>query len=469
MNKKRYLNFYLIIFVVLILVLSGGYSSSVYSAQLVNQLQNQHQHQYQHQYKQLNPNPESSKKQKLLQNQSPFQDNYSDCVQQFLNLKDLLIKLNQNVQVLAAPDISFQVLYWPTKGAKKTLVIQSGLHGIEGFVGSAIQYDFAKKLIDNFEVSPLKVNLLFIHGINSWGFANIRRVNENNVDLNRNFPIPITEKSKDNLKDDLKDDLKGELKDNLNDNRNDNLKDHSNYIKNLYNTDNVGYQKLNTFLNPPLEFKDSRFHYFTFVFQAIKLIIFNGMKSLKQSVLQGQYQYSKGIFYGGQEPQIVNTVELVLNKFLDSQSEIVFVDLHTGYGTRGQLHLLLDANTDGELPFFQNIFNPEKIELTSDKNFYQVKGGYLAYLKNRFKSKNIKFNGITFEFGTLNSNTTFGTLKSLYNMVIENQTYFYGASPQDQQFVHQKFREHFYPSDPDWRAKTLEQGNNSLFKVLTKM
>ena len=61
------------------------------------------------------------------------------------------------------------------------IVISSGLHGVEGFAGSAIQ----RQCIAN--GVPEGYRLVLIHALNPFGMACSRRVNENNVDLNRNF------------------------------------------------------------------------------------------------------------------------------------------------------------------------------------------------------------------------------------------------------------------------------------------
>jgi predicted deacylase len=67
------------------------------------------------------------------------------------------------------------------------VVISSGLHGVEGFLGSAIQLAFLEKhrIITSSLSSDIKVVL--IHALNPYGFAWRRRWNEDNIDLNRNF------------------------------------------------------------------------------------------------------------------------------------------------------------------------------------------------------------------------------------------------------------------------------------------
>ena len=72
----------------------------------------------------------------------------------------------------------------PTSG-ERALVVFSGTHGPEGFVGSAAQIALLRELASR--ADALSVRLVLVHAINPWGFAHISRTTENNVDLNRNF------------------------------------------------------------------------------------------------------------------------------------------------------------------------------------------------------------------------------------------------------------------------------------------
>ena len=81
--------------------------------------------------------------------------------------------------------------------AERVLITISGTHGVEGFCGSGCQ-------VGSFEAGVLKglpesLAVCQIHAINPYGFAWLRRVTEENVDLNRNFidhaaPYPVNER-----------------------------------------------------------------------------------------------------------------------------------------------------------------------------------------------------------------------------------------------------------------------------------
>lgn len=67
--------------------------------------------------------------------------------------------------------------------AKKVLMLVSGLHGVEGGVGSAIQSDF----VGRHRRLPDDVYVVLVHALNPWGFAWASRNDHEGIDLNRNF------------------------------------------------------------------------------------------------------------------------------------------------------------------------------------------------------------------------------------------------------------------------------------------
>ncbi|MGR9116743.1 MAG: DUF2817 domain-containing protein, partial [Gammaproteobacteria bacterium] len=89
--------------------------------------------------------------------------------------------------------LSTDVFWLGPKQADKVLVAISATHGVEGFCGSASQVNWLRH-----EAMPDDdIALLFIHALNPYGFAHLRRVNEDNIDLNRNFidfsKVPVNE------------------------------------------------------------------------------------------------------------------------------------------------------------------------------------------------------------------------------------------------------------------------------------
>jgi hypothetical protein len=67
------------------------------------------------------------------------------------------------------------------------LVLTSATHGIEGYCGSGAQVGLLHDEEFLRAVRAARVAVLFVHAVNPHGFSCGRRVNEDNVDLNRNF------------------------------------------------------------------------------------------------------------------------------------------------------------------------------------------------------------------------------------------------------------------------------------------
>ena len=71
--------------------------------------------------------------------------------------------------------------------ARSALLLTSAMHGVEGFCGSGCQVALLRDDIVHAALVDSGVAVVFHHAVNPYGFAHLRRVNEDNVDVNRNF------------------------------------------------------------------------------------------------------------------------------------------------------------------------------------------------------------------------------------------------------------------------------------------
>lgn len=69
------------------------------------------------------------------------------------------------------------------RDATRALLVIGGVHGVDGRFGSAIQTGLLRAGI----TPPHGARLVMIHALNPYGFAWDRWVNENNIDIDRNF------------------------------------------------------------------------------------------------------------------------------------------------------------------------------------------------------------------------------------------------------------------------------------------
>jgi hypothetical protein len=82
-------------------------------------------------------------------------------------------------------DLSTDVAWFGPRTAEKVLVMVSGTHGVEGFCGSGAQVDWLRR--GELAAIPGDMAVMMVHAINPHGFAWLRRVTEENIDLNRNW------------------------------------------------------------------------------------------------------------------------------------------------------------------------------------------------------------------------------------------------------------------------------------------
>ena len=82
--------------------------------------------------------------------------------------------------------------------SERLLIVSSACHGVEGFCGSGVQVFALHDAEWRAKAREAGVAVLYIHALNPYGFSHVRRVTQENVDLNRNFhdfsaPLPVNE------------------------------------------------------------------------------------------------------------------------------------------------------------------------------------------------------------------------------------------------------------------------------------
>lgn len=289
------------------------------------------------------------------------------------------------------------------------LLISSGVHGVEGFFGSAVQLAFLEQLRQG--RSTPHIRYVLIHALNPFGFSQLRRFNEDNVDLNRNFLINGSD----------------------------------------YQGAPAGYAKLNTLLNP--ESSPSRFEPFKLI--AIGPILRHGLQSLKQAVAGGQYEYPRGIFFGGHKPsQSAQVVYENCEAWIGFAAKIVHIDFHTGLGAFGSYKLLLTEGGDSDsLPWYNATFGADYVEVVGevDATAYKVSGIVGEWLQAHFKGREYRF--VAAEFGTYNVLRVLGAIRA------ENRAHHYAnKNSLSYQWAKAELLECFCPSDQAWREQVLESG-----------
>lgn len=339
-----------------------------------------------------------------------FSDSYAEARQRFLDLVREVgaTSLSYPINCDGYDDLSIDValLGEETDG---TVLVSSGVHGVEGFFGSAIQLAQLEQI--KRQGLPGSVRFVLIHSLNPFGFAQIRRFNEDNIDLNRNFVTGDGD----------------------------------------YAGAPNGYDQLNDFLNPrspPSRFEPYRL-------KALLLIWRLGIHSIKASVAGGQYEYPRGMFFGGRQPsQSADVVRAHCEQWIGASPRVMHIDLHTGLGRSGTYKLLLAESTESpSYPWYEACFGAKQIEPYAQPQgtAYKTTGGFSAWLQQHFSDR--FFRGADAEFGTHPVVRVLGSIRA------ENRAFHYcdHASPR-YEAARQELLECFCPKSLSWRQEVIDGG-----------
>lgn len=188
--------------------------------------------------------------------------------------------------------LDFRVLM---QGARThtVLLVTAGLHGVEGLTGLDLLTRWAARGSALTDARENGISLVVVPCINVWGCQNIRRVDESNVDLNRNFRRWGPETSGTP-------------------------------------PDNPGYDTLHSALVPTDWSRDTVAEANARIAQFITT---HGMAAYQNALSCGQYTHTDGLFYGGTKPSWSNvTLRRVLQTSLSNAKRIAHIDIHTGLG-----------------------------------------------------------------------------------------------------------------------------------------
>ncbi len=296
------------------------------------------------------------------------------------------------------------------KRPSRAVVVSSGLHGIEGFFGSAVQAALLEEQLGGFIVAP-GTALVLIHALNPFGFAWLRRVNEDNVDLNRNFLRA------------------GEA----------------------FEGAPEGYAALDGMLNPTKPPGTLS----AFLLKAGFHIARHGMPALKQAVAGGQYAFPLGLFYGGECPSVTQQLlREALPRWVGSADRVLHIDFHTGLGERGTYRLFADHawGSDG-LRALRELFGADVVEPWEPEEgvAYEIRGGLGAWCKELLPDT--QYDVLAAEFGSV---AILDVIRALH---FENRAWHWGQ-PADAGSVraHQVLRDTFAPPEREWRDAVVPRG-----------
>jgi hypothetical protein len=263
-------------------------------------------------------------------------------------------------------ELACDVAWLGPEDAGSVVVVVSGTHGVEGYAGSALQRTWLR---DGEPRRPDGTAVCLVHALNPYGFAWVRRVNEDNVDLNRNFV-----------------DFTAAL------------------------PANEGYDRIADLLVPGTWDDQTQESTSGALFELAGEV---GFGTFQQWVSGGQYRHPTGLFYGGTQPVWSRRfLEDLVRHRLAGRERVAVIDLHTGLGPWGVGELISsDAPDDPAYRRAVEWFGDDVTSLVAgDSVSARLEGEWLPAVAALLGSTDVT--GVALEFGTVDGLTVVQALRA---------------------------------------------------------
>ena len=320
----------------------------------------------------------------------------------------------------ASDELYIDNIYLPSSKEHKNLVVlTTGVHGMEGYIGSVMLDVFFEEIYPSLDTDTTGV--LVVANVNPYGMKYMRRYNENNVDLNRNFIIDWEDFDLSSNKD---------------------------------------YPEVKEFLQPEGEIGNALWHEVGFYLSLAKEAVAKGTDKVSDALLTGQYEYPQGVYYGGNGDEISTAyLKGVFAGCLDGEYEnIVHIDIHSGYGPRYNMVIfnsVYETMTEAET---KKAFGYDYVISHDSESFYATTGDTTDFFYRLAERKNTQKElfSTCFEFGTIGDGFV-DSILSLKYTVDENRQHWYPTENKvAAEVVRENYNELFYPTETQWREKTVE-------------
>lgn len=307
--------------------------------------------------------------------------------------------------------LSTDVAWLGPDDASKVVMTISSTHGVEGFCGSGFQVDWLARL--GASALPPDTAAQFVHAINPYGFAWLRRVTEEGNDLNRNYvdhskPYPV----------------------------------------------NKGYLEIADWIVP----KDTGSN--SIAESEAKLAEYRkkvGDRAYYTARGGGQYSHPDGLFFGGGGPSWSNrTLHAIADKYLKGRSDVAAIDFHTGLGPYGYgepiTHYEIDSPGSRRVRAFwgESVTESKKGQTQST-----ARDGLTHYGMNRMLAEpQTRFTICTLEYGTFDRDSGEKAFRA------DAWLHKYGDPVgKEAEPIRAAMRRQFYPDTDDWKEAVLWRGH----------
>lgn len=300
--------------------------------------------------------------------------------------------------------------------ADHVIVVVSGTHGVEGYLGSALQRHHLGNLDPDRTGGP---TLVFVHALNPYGFSWVRRVNEDNVDLNRNFrsfePLPPP---------------------------------------------NGAYAEVHGFIVPATwpPAPDDHARLAAYV-QA------RGERALQAAVSSGQCEFPDGLFYAGTAPAWSNRVlRSALRAHAHGAAVLGWIDFHTGLGPRGHGEKIYAGRADAADVARAKAWWGTDVTSFHDGTSTSAPLTGVNYNAAYDECPQAAYAGIALEFGTLPFGDVLAALRA--DQWLANHP---DAPAAQRSAIKRALRDAFYQDADDWKDAVYTQARTAVRAALAGM
>lgn len=299
------------------------------------------------------------------------------------------------------------------------LLLTSGTHGVEGFCGSGCQVALLRDEAFRAAVERSGASVLMLHALNPYGFSHLRRVNEDNADLNRNFvdfasPLPS----------------------------------------------NPAYAEIHRWLLPaawpPPPASEAKLGAW---------IKAHGDKAFQAAVSGGQYAFPDGMFYGGSGMSWSNAcLHAALRAQVRSRQRLGWIDFHTGLGPRGHGEKIYSGRDEAiDIGRARAWWGGEVTSFFDGSSASARVSGVIsaaAYIE----CPRTEMTAIALEYGTYPLEQTLQALRAEHWLHNHPE-----APPGLRQEIKRAIRDTFYIDADDWKATVYEQAKDACLKALAAL
>jgi hypothetical protein len=268
---------------------------------------------------------------------------------------DVISRVHPTARGAQGEDLSADLALFGDAQARALLLLTSAMHGVEGFCGSGCQVALLQDDAVAAAIERSGVAVLFYHAVNPYGFSHLRRVNEDNIDVNRNFrdfsvPQPA----------------------------------------------NAAYAQVHGVVVPDT-WPPSSENTATLGDYVAKY----GAARMQAVITSGQCEFPDGLFYAGRAPSWSNaTLRGALAEYGASRGRLGWIDFHTGLGAWGHGEKIFSGPDDAPMIARARGWYGDDITSFYDGSSTSAALTGVAFHAALDACPNAEYTGIALEYGT---------------------------------------------------------------------